>query len=633
MKNMGDPNRVNVGFTTATQASRVRMGIVPAITNGRVAKKPLFPVGFLFLILACGVSHSRAQNTATGANALVNVTPAGTSGTNNTADGANALQNDTTGSVNTATGFSALSLDPTGSLNVADGAYALFKSAGTFNIGLGAYSLQANSVASENVAIGYVSLYASTSGTGNTATGACALYSNTTGSLDTASGFEALYGGGAAGDTARGAYAAYANTTGSDNVAIGVSAVDRNQSNPRSTGIGYQAAGAGGSVGFGSQALLSGGDSSDTAIGGSALSHGGSSDTALGHQAVGEASNGHNTAIGDRALGFLGGSEGPGGNACCGSQVFGNATPLASAAIGFQALYSVVPNTWEVADGAGALYSYQAGNATAIGVNAFHLNTGQGTDAAIGYGAFENINGAYGLAAGYLAGAALTSGGYNIFIGDGGSVLTSATGTICIGNPSEQTATYITGIRGITTGESNAVELTIDSNGQLGTVSSSRRYKEDIADMGDASARLLRLRPVTFRYRKPYNDGSKPIQYGLVAEEVAQVFPELAVFNAQGQPESVRYQLLAPLLLNELLKQHQRIEERARVVAAQEQTIARQDRVNAVQGRINAAQQKQIQALTAALEKATQLYHQVARRIGGNDYQPVSNRAEAAANP
>jgi hypothetical protein len=148
--------------------------------------------------------------------------------------------------------------------------------------------------------------------------------------------------------------------------------------------------------------------------------------------------------------------------------------------------------------------------------------------------------------------------------------------------------------------------------------------------MGDASARLLRLRPVTFRYRKPYNDGTKPIQYGLVAEEVAQVFPELAVYNAQGQPESVKYQLLAPLLLNEFQKQHQRIEERARVIAAREQTIARQDRINAEQERINAGQQKQIEALTATLEKAAQLYDKAAQRIGGDDYQPVSNRAEAA---
>ena len=94
----------------------------------------------------------------------------------------------------------------------------------------------------------------------------------------------------------------------------------------------------------------------------------------------------------------------------------------------------------------------------------------------------------------------------------------------------------------------------IDSNGQLGTVSSSRRYKEDIADMGDASARIETLRPVTFRYKKPYANGEKPVQFGLIAEEVAETFPELAVFNAAGQPETVKYQDLTPLLLNEVQK-------------------------------------------------------------------------------
>ena len=85
-------------------------------------------------------------------------------------------------------------------------------------------------------------------------------------------------------------------------------------------------------------------------------------------------------------------------------------------------------------------------------------------------------------------------------------------------------------------------------------MSSSARYKEDINDMGDASARLRSLRPVTFRYKQPYANGEKPIQYGLIAEEVAAAFPELAVFNAEGQPETVKYQDLTPLLLNEVQK-------------------------------------------------------------------------------
>jgi len=94
----------------------------------------------------------------------------------------------------------------------------------------------------------------------------------------------------------------------------------------------------------------------------------------------------------------------------------------------------------------------------------------------------------------------------------------------------------------------------VDSNGQLGTIASSRRYKEDIHAMGDASDGPLRLRPVTFRYKKPYADGSKPIQYGLIAEEVAEVYPDLVVRGKDGQVETVQYYKLDAMLLNEVQK-------------------------------------------------------------------------------
>jgi hypothetical protein len=94
--------------------------------------------------------------------------------------------------------------------------------------------------------------------------------------------------------------------------------------------------------------------------------------------------------------------------------------------------------------------------------------------------------------------------------------------------------------------------VVIDSAGQLGTVSSSRRFKEDIQAMGDVSNGLMHLRPVTFRYQKPFADGSKPIQYGLIAEEVAEVYPDLVAHSADGQIETVKYQVLDSMLLNEL---------------------------------------------------------------------------------
>jgi endosialidase-like protein len=101
-----------------------------------------------------------------------------------------------------------------------------------------------------------------------------------------------------------------------------------------------------------------------------------------------------------------------------------------------------------------------------------------------------------------------------------------------------QMAAFIAGIQGVSTRVNDAVPVLIDSNGQLGTLSSSRRHKQDIRDMGDASDGLLRLRPVTYRYKKPYADGSEPIQYGLVAEEVAEVYPDLVVRGKDDQMET-----------------------------------------------------------------------------------------------
>ena len=165
---------------------------------------------------------------------------------------------------------------------------------------------------------------------------------------------------------------------------------------------------------------------------------------------------------------------------------------------------------------------------------------------------YENTTGNWNIALGASAGM-YPHGNDNIHIGHPGFETDS--GVIRIGYPEFQIATFVAGIRGVTTGQNNAVPVVIDSTGQLGVISSSRRYKEDIADMGDASARLEALRPVTFHYKKAYANGEKPVQFGLIAEEVAEVFPELAVRNDAGQPETVKYQDLVPLLLNEFLKE------------------------------------------------------------------------------
>src|SRR5207245_11459298 len=124
---------------------------------------------------------------------------------------------------------------------------------------------------------------------------------------------------------------------------------------------------------------------------------------------------------------------------------------------------------------------------------------------------------------------------------------------------------------GVTTTNADAVAVLIDSAGQLGTVSSSRRYKFDINDMAGATDGLMRLRPVTFRYLA--HGDNAPLQYGLIAEEVAEVYPELVAPNKDGEVETVMYQFLAPMLLNEVQKQHRQIEDQQKVIDALEQRL------------------------------------------------------------
>ena len=214
-------------------------------------------------------------------------------------------------------------------------------------------------------------------------------------------------------------------------------------------------------------------------------------------------------------------------------------TASQNAANGYQALLSELTGNNNVAHGMQALMSHTDGDDnTAIGTQA-GLNLTKGT---------KNV------LLGKLAGQNLKSNeSKEILINNDG--VTGESNAIHIGNDIDQLQTYISGIYSKTTSDlSSAIQVLIDKNGNLGTIASSRRYKEDIHDMGGASDALLRLRPVTFRYKKPDSDGSKPVQYGLIAEEVAEVYPDLVVHGKDGQVETVQYYKLDAMLLNEVQK-------------------------------------------------------------------------------
>jgi Chaperone of endosialidase len=204
-------------------------------------------------------------------------------------------------------------------------------------------------------------------------------------------------------------------------------------------------------------------------------------------------------------------------------------------------------------------------------LNAMESNTLGNSDSAIGFNTLLNVSN---TACGYLVQRSNTTGVNNTAssgsLNDNEVVRIGTQGT----NAINQTSCFTAGIRGVTTGNNDAVPVVIDSNGQLGTVSSSLRFKEDVRDMDTVSSGLMRLRPVTFRYQKPFADGSKPIQYGLIAEEVADVYPDLVAHSADGQIETVKYQALDSMLLNELQKEHKQVQEQAETIRVLEARLA-----------------------------------------------------------
>jgi hypothetical protein len=251
-----------------------------------------------------------------------------------------------------------------------------------------------------------------------------------------------------------------------------------------------------------------------------------------------------------------------------------NTTGNFNTALGYEALYSDTTAGANTATGTYALYSNTtAGENTATGYAALYSTTGS-DNTALGFAAlYANTTGGNNIGVGYYAGYDNPNGASNnIDIGSEGS--SSDNDTIRIGTPGTQTSFYAAGIDGVTI--SSGVEVFINSSGQLGTVNSSIRFKEDVHDMGEASSAILQLRPVTYRYKQPYADGSKPIDYGLIAEEVAKVYPDLVVKGADGQIQTVQYQKLTPMLLNELQKQHLLLEQTEKTLEQQRETMAQQ---------------------------------------------------------
>ena len=233
------------------------------------------------------------------------------------------------------------------------------------------------------------------------------------------------------------------------------------------------------------------------------------------------------------------------------------------------------------------------GNNTANGENALFFNTTGSNNTAEGFQALLNNRGSSNIAVGSNAGLNLTTGNSNIDIGNQGVAGEAA--KIRIGTVGTQTKTFIAGIHGTTA--SGGVAVFVNSAGQLGTVTSSARFKDEIKPMDKASEAILALKPVTFRY-KPEVDPDGAPQFGLVAEEVEKVNPDLVARDKEGKPYTVRYDQVNAMLFNEFLKEHRKVEKLESTVAKQEVAAAKQE-VKIAQ------QQKQIDTLTAGLQKVS----------------------------
>ena len=385
-----------------------------------------------------------------------------------------------------------------------------------------------------NTAEGDSALFSLTNGRNNTALGFVALTRNTTGTDNTATGFEALAGpipgpfSTGSSNTATGS-AALAGNTGGNNAATGSGALENNTTGGFNTATGYEALFGGITVITGFNNTATGFDSlfndttgsNNTATGRLALqlNQSGNNNTATGFQALADnVSGGFNTANGWRALG--------------GHSTFSNV------ATGFEALLNITTGNNNTAIGSQALVNTVAEGNTAGGYQAL----------------FNNGIGVFNTALGFQAGANLTTGFSNIDIGNKG--VAGESNTTRIGDV--ETKTFIAGINGATS--SGGVAVFVNSSGQLGTLTSSARFKDEIKPMDKVSEAILALKPVTFRYKKGEDPKGIP-QFGLVAEEVAKVNPDLIIRDPEGKPYSVRYEAVNAMLLNEFLKEHPKVQE------------------------------------------------------------------------
>src|SRR6266545_2237748 len=282
-------------------------------------------------------------------------------------------------------------------------------------------------------------------------------------------------------------------------------------------------------------------------------------------------------------------------------------TADSNSAFGAFALFANASGIYNTAIGAETLINNTSGSFnTAIGFETLAGNDTGAANTAVGYQALLRTTGVNNTAIGNGAGATVRTGSYNVYLGAGvGGVATDEVGH-----------TFISNINSTVQPPGGSVEyVTINLNTRLlGHASSSRRYKEDILPMANASEAVYRLKPVSYRYRKEI-DSKQSAAFGLIAEEVAEVNPHLIARNSKGQPESVHYEMVNAMLLNEFLKEHKTVQDLRSTAAKQDATITELQSNAAKQHATIAEQQKGMDVLTAQLKEQAAKIRKVSAQI------------------
>src|SRR5436190_12705146 len=403
-----------------------------------------------------------------------------------------------------------------------------------------------------NTAEGQAALLSRTTGIYNTGVGLYSLLSLTDGNFCTGVGAGALLANTADGNTAIGAGALLTNTNGQGNTADGEFALFNNN-------------------GF-----------NNTATGAGALQNNTTADS--------------NTANGSGAL--FSNTEGENNTATGSAALLLNTTGSRNTATGAQALFLNTADD-NTAYGYKALDSNAGGFFnTAVGDEALQTNMGGGGNTAVGYFALHNSTGGGNIAIGVGVGTNLTAGNNNIYVGNVGAP-GGESNTTRIGIAKTTQNTFIDGIHGATIDPATALIVGVDASGKLGTTASSRRFKDDIKPIDKASEAILSLKPVTFHYK---TDVKATPCFGLIAEEVEKVSPELVVHDTDGKPYSVRYDQVNAMLLNEFLKEHKAFVEEQRKVQEQAATVARLEKEMQTVVAHAKEQDSQIQRVSAQIE-------------------------------